>query len=213
MMPTGTVADTKERLMRAGERLFARDGIHGTRVRDLNELAGQRNPSALHYHFGSRAGLLEAIMLRYQLAVDAVVEERLDELIAAGGRLRTADVIDAVVRPMVATLRTESGRDCARIIPQMLSTLSDNLRRGVAQPATPQSVRILQLLHDLVPHLDERGRRERLVAYALTLSTLLAERAHQVESGHRPTLSDDEFRAHLVTVLDAVLHAPAAARR
>ena len=41
-------------VIRAGEHLFARQGIHQTRVRELHELAGQRNTSALHYHFGDR---------------------------------------------------------------------------------------------------------------------------------------------------------------
>jgi AcrR family transcriptional regulator len=54
--------DTKERLLAAGEKLFARDGVHRVTVRELNEVAGQRNASALHYHFGSREGLLRAIV-------------------------------------------------------------------------------------------------------------------------------------------------------
>lgn len=74
------VGDTKELLLDAAEQLFARYGIHGTRVREINEMAGQRNPSALHYHFGSRGGLVTAIMLRHQSEIDKIVERRLDEL-------------------------------------------------------------------------------------------------------------------------------------
>ncbi len=62
--------DTKDRLLDAAQRLFARDGVQGARIREINELAGQRNPSALHYHFGSRMAVVEAILLRYQSAID-----------------------------------------------------------------------------------------------------------------------------------------------
>ena len=36
--------ETKDQLMRAAEHLFAREGIDGTPIRQINQLAGQRNP-------------------------------------------------------------------------------------------------------------------------------------------------------------------------
>ena len=75
-----TERSTKDRLLDAAQRLFARDGVHGARIRDINALAGQRNPSALHYHFGSREALLEAILARYQRDVDINVAAALDRL-------------------------------------------------------------------------------------------------------------------------------------
>ena len=199
--------DTKEQLLRAAERLFARDGIHGARVREINELAQQRNPSALHYHFGSRAGLLEAILLHHQLEVDRVVRPRLDALEADGGTASVRDIIETVVEPIVARLDTESGRDWSRIIPQMLPALSDNLRRGVVEPITPQMFRIMELLRNRID-LPEAVQRERLVGYAVVFSGLLAERAHELESGRAPLLDREQFTAHLVDVLTALVTAP-----
>ena len=199
--------DTKEQLLRAAERLFARDGIHGARVREINELAQQRNPSALHYHFGSRAGLLEAILLHHQLEVDRAIRPRLDALEADGGRAGVREIIETVVEPTIARLETESGRDWARIIPQMLPVLSDNLRRGVVEPITPQLFRIMELLRDRID-LPEAVRRERLVGYVVVYSSLLAERAHELESGRAPLLDREQFTAHLVDVLTAIVTAP-----
>ena len=201
-------ADTKELLLRAGERLFARDGINGARVRDINELAGQRNPSALHYHFGSRTGLVQAILLRHETDVDVSVKARLDELEASGHEVGVREIIAAVVGPLVAKLATESGRDWARIIPQFLPALSDNLRKGVMEPITPQSSRILTLLQARMAHLPEPVQRERIVDYAVVLSTLVAERAHELESRPRPLLDAEQFVAHAVDVLVAVVTAP-----
>jgi AcrR family transcriptional regulator len=203
--------DTKERLLRAAERLFARDGIHGARIREINELAEQRNSSALHYHFGSRAGLVEAILLRHANEVDEVVKERLDALEARGRKISVREIIGTVVPPLVAKLQTQSGRDWVRIIPQMLHALSDNLRRGVFEPITPQSFRIMEMLRARISHLPEPIQRERLVDYAVILTSLLAERAHELESVSAPLLDEPAFAAHVVDVLAAVMSAPRSA--
>ncbi len=61
-MPRDSTA-TKERLLREAERLFARRGLYQVTVREITEAAEQRNVSALSYHFGSREGLLDAILV------------------------------------------------------------------------------------------------------------------------------------------------------
>jgi TetR/AcrR family transcriptional regulator, regulator of cefoperazone and chloramphenicol sensitivity len=197
-------ADTKELLLDAAEQLFARDGIHGARIREINELAGQKNPSALHYHFGSREGLVTAILLRHQSEIDKVVEQRLDEL-ETEGEVSVREIIGTVVEQMVERLATPSGRAWARIIPQILPALSANLRRGVLEPNTPQMHRLMEMLKARISHLPERVQRERLVDYAIVLSTLVAERAHQLEADRRPTLSNRAFATNLIDVLVAVV--------
>jgi AcrR family transcriptional regulator len=201
-------ASTKERLIRAGEQVFARDGIDGARIRDINELAGQRNSSALHYHFGSRSGLASAILYGHQADIDQVVEVRLDALEAAERNPSVRDIVTAIVTPMVAKLHTDSGRDWARIVPQMMPVVSANLRRGLLRPTTPQSDRVVGLLSRGLAGFDETVRRERLVDYSLILTTLLAERAHVLASGIAPLLDDEQLVMHLVDVLVAVLTAP-----
>ncbi|MGZ4555958.1 MAG: TetR/AcrR family transcriptional regulator, partial [Mycobacteriaceae bacterium] len=56
---------TRDELLRAAEYLFARQGVGGTRTKQIVERAGQGNDSAVQYHFGSRQGLLEAILGRH----------------------------------------------------------------------------------------------------------------------------------------------------
>ncbi len=48
--------------MDAGERLFAERGIEGPSIRELIAEAGVGNKSALQYHFGTRDGLVSAIV-------------------------------------------------------------------------------------------------------------------------------------------------------
>ena len=61
---------TRSRLLRAGEQRFARDGVSGARMSDVVRDAGQANDSAVGYHFGSRQGLLEAIVAKHVAAMD-----------------------------------------------------------------------------------------------------------------------------------------------
>ena len=51
-------SDTRARLLAEAERLFAIRGVHETTTREITEAAGQRNVSAVTYHFGSRDALL-----------------------------------------------------------------------------------------------------------------------------------------------------------
>src|SRR6478672_11518073 len=95
---------TRARLLRAGEQRFARDGVTGARMSDVVRDAGQANDSAVGYHFGSRQGLLEAIVAKHVAAMDEhrTVPPREDGL---------RSLVDAVVRPTAALLSTEDGRD------------------------------------------------------------------------------------------------------
>lgn len=201
---------TKDLLLDAAQQLFARDGVQGARIRDINELAGQRNPSALHYHFGSRMALVQAVLERYQRAIDVKAAEALDRLEGEGREPDVREIIEAVVRPEVKTLDTQEGRDCVRIIPQLLPELSRNLRAGVVYPITPVTRRILSTLDERMAaqSIPEHVRRERLVTYAVMFATLCGERAHQVEEGGDLLLSSGEFAVHLVDTLEAVLVAP-----
>jgi AcrR family transcriptional regulator len=205
---TGGPGDTKARLLGAGERLFARDGIHRARLRELNALAGQRNSSALHYHFGSRRGLVDAILLAHQSAIDASLRSRLDELGAGTRPVAVRDLVEAVIRPLARELETASGRDFLRIVPQLLPAMSAGLRSGRPEPITPETGRLLALLDRAMEPLPTDVRRERLVAYALLLTSVLADRAHQVETGQPQVLDAEQFVAHLVDIVTAALTAP-----
>src|SRR6516225_8182566 len=50
-------------LILAAERLFAERGIEGVALRQVNQAANQKNMSAAHYHFGSRDGLVNAVLV------------------------------------------------------------------------------------------------------------------------------------------------------
>ena len=75
---------TRGALLRAAERLFAEYGIGPTSTRAILREAGQRNESALHYHFGGREGLIDALYTERGAQVAAERECMLRELDASG---------------------------------------------------------------------------------------------------------------------------------
>jgi TetR/AcrR family transcriptional regulator, regulator of cefoperazone and chloramphenicol sensitivity len=202
------VAATRARLLRAGERLFAERGIHQVRLREINALAGQRNSSALHYHFGSRDGLVEAILSEHQTAMDREVRPALDALTADGGVPAVRAVVVIWVGALTDQLQTESGRDFLRILPQVLDTVNRTVRDGAALRDSAASAQTFALLDVCLADLPTPVQRERLVAYALILTALFADRAALVESGAPVVLDDDEFAAHVTDVLCGALEAP-----
>jgi TetR/AcrR family transcriptional regulator, regulator of cefoperazone and chloramphenicol sensitivity len=205
----GQPESTRDRLMQAGERLFARNGVDRVRLREINELAGQRNSSALHYHFGSRDGLVLAILRRHQDEVDAAVARQLDQWDREGHQPDVREIAAAVVRPEAEKLNSPSGRDFLRIVPYVVPGLSATLRQGRAHPLTPQTRRVLDLFETRIAELPEEVRRERLVVYMLMLTAVLADRAQQLESRSRPPLGHEQFVEHVLDMVEGIFSVPA----
>jgi AcrR family transcriptional regulator len=57
------MTDTKQKILDAAERLFAENGYAATSLRSIIS-AAKVNLAAIHYHFGSKQGLLDQVILR-----------------------------------------------------------------------------------------------------------------------------------------------------
>jgi AcrR family transcriptional regulator len=73
---------TREQLLDAAEKLFVERGLYDVSLRAILREAGQKNQSALQYHFGSREGLITAIADRRMLQLEARRSELVDEAMA-----------------------------------------------------------------------------------------------------------------------------------
>jgi len=76
----GDEASARERLMKAGVELFARNGYAAASVREIVTESGVTKP-VLYYYFGSKEGLYKAII------EDALIKQQavLDEVLARSG--------------------------------------------------------------------------------------------------------------------------------
>lgn len=103
------MSETRDRLLDAAERLFAEKGMHGTSAREIVAAAGQRNESAIQYHFGGRDGLVDALLAR---RIEAIETERLARLDALAEQMPEADVralLAAIVDPVIERCRDDAG--------------------------------------------------------------------------------------------------------
>ena len=89
----------RERLMVVGELMFAEEGLGAVSVRGL-AAAAQVNLASLHYHFGSKEALLEAIFqLRSRPIADARMRLLADSRRARGRPPLLEQVLAAFLRP------------------------------------------------------------------------------------------------------------------
>lgn len=185
--PGDTSEPTRDALIRAAEQLMAEHGIEGAELREINRLAGQRNTSAVHYHFADRQGLIVAIRDKHRPAIDAERQRRLDAL-ASTPALDLHDLTRALVEPMSTPLATASGRDFLIIVAEAAGRVGS---RALLASDLPYTDGLTRLNHLLLQHVaGPRPRREALVSHAvLTAATLLADLARDINAG-RATLAD-----------------------
>jgi len=90
-------------------------------VREITEAAEQRNASAVHYHFGSRDGLVLAIHEKHQTPMDAERRAMVADLEAAGRGDDLRALVETIVVPMARALDAPDGRDYLRLVPSSLT--------------------------------------------------------------------------------------------
>ena len=197
--------ETRNRLIAEAERLFADQGIWRVRVQDIVAAAGQRNSSALTYHFGSRQGVLDAILRDHGEPIDQERGEVWTELDDDG----TSALIEALIQPLTRRLSTSSGRCYLRIVAQ----LSAEFARWDLDPThVPANLNaILRLLRDRALASDKAQRDERVLAMIQLLTASLAERARRIEAGDLLDTDEDVYAANLVDMLTGIIEAPARA--
>ena len=91
---------TKTKIIETAERLFAEKGINNVSTREIAREAGQKNHSALHYHFGDKENLLDAL-LDYRLTpLDNKRKYLLDEVLNASKNPSLRELITVLITPM-----------------------------------------------------------------------------------------------------------------
>lgn len=137
----------RERLIRAALKAFADDGIDAVSIRAINRAAGV-GPASVHYHFSTKEGLLEAVLLHHGDAVVEAIVNEAQELLDRG-QVDSRDVVRSITEPYVDLLRTqrESGLQWVKVIDQLLrrdqASVSDDrateVRSQVTRLAFPEA--------------------------------------------------------------------------
>jgi AcrR family transcriptional regulator len=109
---------TKNRIIETAEKLFAEHGFAATSLRAIIKEA-EVNTASIHYHFGSKEGLIEAVLTRQAAPVNAERLAALDALEQkhAGGDLPLEGIVEAFVAPAIRRRFKRSGK--GHFLPQL----------------------------------------------------------------------------------------------
>ena len=117
-----SVQATQERLISTAEALFAARGLDGVSLNEITKAAGQRNASALNYHFGGKDGLLDAILDKHQPALDAE-RRRMFEKLESTDDVTLRSLVEVLVLPLVAKLDDpDGGPEYIRVMAQLIGS-------------------------------------------------------------------------------------------
>jgi len=143
-----TKTKTRDRLLDAAETLFAQRGLEGASMRSITTLASA-NLAAVNYHFGSKEGLLRALL---EARVTPINEQRLARLdrLEERAELSVEAVLEAFIRPALdPDLRPN---DAFLQIMTRIHHSTDPVAVEVIQQAFgPVAERYIATLHQLLP--------------------------------------------------------------
>jgi len=188
--------DGRELLLEAALRLFAEQGVEGVSIRAVNREAGL-GPASVHYHFGTKEALVEAVLHRYGDVVIDRTKQRAREISATDGTWEARDLVTMLAEPyidLVAT-RDEQGRSWVRFVSQLLQQDPDRL---LDRP----SVRLIWgAAHRVYPDADPRDVQRAMRMCLILLVTQLSS----TPPGGRGGLDIDLLIDFLSAGLDAAL--------
>jgi AcrR family transcriptional regulator len=216
--------ETKRKLLDAAARTFAEAGVRNASMIEITRRAGQRNSGALHYHFGSREGVLCAVLVEH---VDFLARREGELLEAARERSDddVAAVVEAVVRPAAELAGSGwRGRSFLLILADLVeedpATFGPELNEVLARTGGEA---VYEELTRRLPALRPDVLVERLSLMTMFILRAVADRARvhelaQAASGAegrdgrgrrgRAQLDDEAFVQNLVAMVSAAVAAP-----
>lgn len=169
---------TSNQLLEAAEKLFAEHGIANVSVRAIVNEAGQRNESALHYHFGNRNGLIRALHNERNVVVRQRRRELLDELLARTNEPSVRDACDALIRPVFVLAQNDVRfRNYLVVFGQFFVSTDRELSAEIGKHEADAILEIALLLRGQLPGLDDKvlgARFEGVARYSILSLSLFA---------------------------------------
>lgn len=198
----------REKLILAGERLIAEQGIDALSLRQVNKAAGQKNTSAALYHFGNKEGLLLAIFDYRMAHVDArrhALLDRNSESVRA--------CLEAWILPDVEEI-TEAEGGCyhKRFLAVVCNHPALNLDALWKRPNGSSYVRTAKCLRALLPDISDQLFSMRFgMAMMQSIYSMADQERLSAMTGKDRGNASALFVSHLIDVMEAIFTAPVSA--
>jgi AcrR family transcriptional regulator len=189
-------SDTRDRILRAAETLFAERGINGVSLREVNRGAQQHNTGAVQYHFGDRDGLIRAVVDKHRFDSEPRRHALLEQYEETGEDDLRA-LAAALVQPIAAKLNdADGGRSYLQVAGEFYS------RPVTFDEIFPKRdpVNSMSRWNELLDALKPRPRHaQRAAAIRFTFAELGRRAAEEAND------EDRLFVSHLVDMVHALL--------
>ncbi len=207
--PGDTTEPTRERLLDAGENLFARNGFDRTSVREITTLAGC-NVAAVNYHFGGKERLYGEVFRRRLGALRKQRISSLEPILAEAGDQATLELVlrtftTAFLEPLV-------GRSYGRLLMQLFAQEMQNPhlphRVFLDEMVRPVKHALINAILKVSPELDP-------AALPLSVQSVMAQLVYVVHARRMFADSDEDGLAgrDLGAVVDHIVRFSAAGIR
>ena len=210
---TQTSTSTRTALLRAGERLIAVGGITGPSDREIITAANVGNKSAIHYHFGSRRGLVDAILAEHGEVLRVRRALAFEELTVSRATTDLFQVSRVMVEPYASFLA--DGPSQWAYLAVARSVLEDPCEQPEELPTRfrdPLIPGLIELMLAQIPLPTELAAERVLVGIGQVIASIGARARQQLVSVRTRSLSETAvFSANLVDMLHGSLIAPASA--
>jgi len=202
---------TRERLLDVAEQLLSTRGLEGVSLREIRIAAGQRNTSALQFHFGDREGLLRALSKRHGPRLQGMLVANYEQMIADGRESDGRSLIAVFVRPTIDyVFEGPSERAWIRILAE-LAARPEMAVHDFAHNASPEAIdcgtRLLDALERTMPR---RLAFDRIFMVTNAVLHVCADRSRVEDSlsPGRRHMSPTDFTENVVDMAHSALFAP-----
>lgn len=207
----GRAGRTRAQLIHAAESLIVKKGLENVSVREIVREAGQKNESALQYHFKSRDGLIHALEAQREEQLEARRSELVGESLQMDPRpdLRTACAL--LIQPAFLLCREDKEfREFLGVFGQRLIASGQPVTAALTHPRSASQHQLREILHKATSHLDARLFNMRLEAMGSLVLLSLSRRAR--DGGSFRGRRADLFINNLADLMAAMLSAPVSSK-
>lgn len=194
--------------MNAAEKLIAQKGLESVSIRDIVLAAGQKNESALQYHFKNLKGLISAIHARRSTEIQSKRAELIDQLLKKTDQPDLRQVCALMIQPVfeLARDKVEFRRYIKAFGHELVLSESSALSRASSHGAGGASgAQTGALLKSALPHLSAEAFHHRMESAVRLCAATMYHQARQKQAFRNE--SADLFFHNLIDALVGLLSA------
>ncbi len=198
---------TQIALMEAAEKLMAERGAHQVSIKEIVAEAGQKNPSALQYHFKNLQGLVEAIHDRRSEQTRTKRAQMLTERQSQTGELELRDLCELMFVPSFLLAKSDVNyRQYVKAFSFDIATASDSALQQANKVGGGGGAQLAALLRKNLKHLDDKAYLARMELAVRTCSSAIGSYFRQKSPVKGPQA--DFFVSNVIDALEGLLSAP-----